>query len=66
MCSYITLWNAYEEGDIRRDAGLGNKLPMNDGTTTDYFFCKKFVDYSATTMQDEELTSPYYATQMYY
>lgn len=48
----ITLWNAYEEGDIRRDAGLGNKLPMNDGTTTDYFFCKKFVDYSATTMQD--------------
>lgn len=47
-----TLWNAYEEGDIRRDACLGNKLPMVDGTTTDYYFCKKFVDYSATTTSD--------------
>ena len=47
-----TLWNTYEEGDLRRDAALGNKLPMKDGTTSDYYFCKKFVDYSATTTSD--------------
>ena len=47
-----TLWNAYEEGDIRRDAALGNKLPMVDGSTSDYYFCKKFVDFSATTAFD--------------
>lgn len=47
-----TLWNAYEDGDIRRDTELGNKLPMVDGTTTDYYFCKKFIDFSATTTSD--------------
>lgn len=46
------LYDSYTEGDLRRDAALGNKLPMKDGTTSDYYFCKKFVDYSATTTSD--------------
>ena len=47
-----TIWNAYEEGDVRKDMALGNQLPMIDGTTSEYLFCKKFVDYSATTLTD--------------
>lgn len=47
-----SMFNAYEEGDLRKDKSLGDQLPMTDGTTTNYRFCRKFADYKATTLED--------------
>lgn len=47
-----SLFKAYEEGDLRKDKSVGDQLPMKDGTTTNYRYCRKFVDYTATTLED--------------
>lgn len=47
-----SLFNTFEEGDLRKETMFGDQLPMVDGTTTHYLFCRKFADYKATTLDD--------------
>ena len=47
-----SMMNAYEEGDKRKDATVGDQIPMVDGSVTTSRFCKKFVDYNATILSD--------------
>lgn len=47
-----SMMNAYEEGDKRKDATVGDQIPMVDGSVTTSTFCKKFVDYNATILSD--------------
>lgn len=47
-----SLLKAYEENDLRKDQSVGDQLPMSDGTTSNYTFGRKFVDYSAPNTND--------------
>ena len=47
-----TLFDGFESGDLRK-AMYGDQLPMSDGTTSHWLYCKKFVDYNAPSPEDE-------------
>lgn len=47
-----SLMNAYETGDKRKEASVGDQIPMSDGSFTTSTFCKKFIDYNLTIVSD--------------
>lgn len=46
-----SLMDAYEPGDNRKDASMGDQLPITGGMMTSRF-CKKFIDYNVTILSD--------------
>ncbi|MDR1370662.1 MAG: RagB/SusD family nutrient uptake outer membrane protein [Dysgonamonadaceae bacterium] len=47
-----SLMNAYENDDKRKEASVGDQIPLTNGSFTTSTFCKKFVDYNATALGD--------------
>jgi tetratricopeptide (TPR) repeat protein len=47
-----SLMDAYETGDLRKDASVGDQIPITDGTVITSPFCRKFIDYSLTSLYD--------------
>jgi tetratricopeptide (TPR) repeat protein len=47
-----SLMNAYEDGDKRKDASVGDQIPLTNGSFTTSTFCKKFVDYNVAILSD--------------
>lgn len=47
-----SLEKAYEVNDKRKDFTIGDQIPLTDGSTITSRFCRKFVDYNATSLSD--------------
>jgi len=46
------LANAYENGDVRKNASISDSVPMSDGSTVRMLYGKKFVDFTASNIAD--------------
>jgi tetratricopeptide (TPR) repeat protein len=46
--------NAYEYGDLRKNASISDSVPMSDGSTVRILYGKKFVDFTASNIADME------------
>ncbi|OFX54135.1 MAG: hypothetical protein A2W86_05490 [Bacteroidetes bacterium GWD2_45_23] len=44
--------NAYENGDVRKNASVSDSVPMSDGSTVRMLYGKKFVDFTASNIAD--------------
>jgi len=44
--------NAYENGDLRKNASVSDSVPMSDGSTVRMLYGKKFVDFTASNIAD--------------
>ena len=50
------IMNAYETGDLRKDASVSDVIPLINGTTVKGRYGKKFVDYTAIATSDGGVT----------
>jgi tetratricopeptide (TPR) repeat protein len=48
----LSLMNAYEDGDKRKNASVDDQIPLTNGSFTTSTFCKKFIDYNVTILSD--------------
>ena len=46
------LFDSYEEGDLRKEASVADSVLLSDGTYEHTLYGLKFVDFSASTLQD--------------